>query len=323
MHSGTILNSILAAAVALLSIPGPGTGMAAPKINVVTTLPDFKAIAEHVGGDRVEVEALAKGYQDPHYVDAKPSFMVKLNKADLFVWAGLDLEIGWVPPLVEGARNPKILWGAPGNVDASKGIPLLQVPDIPAAQLRAQGDLHIYGNPHYWLDPLRGKLVAKNIFDGLVRVSPEDRSYFEENLRRFNEQIDRKLDEWLALIGPYKGTRVVAYHNSWPYFEERFGIHIAGFIEPKPGIPPSPGHLVSIIRLMIDQGIRMIIISPYFDDKPAKSVASRTNAEVVHLAPSVGAFREVRDYFDLFDYNLNALVEAFRRQGLGPADGDR
>ncbi len=295
-----------------------GTALGNGKIRIIATLPDFKSIAEEVGGDKVEVEALARGYQDPHYVDAKPSFMVKLNRADMVIWAGLDLEIGWAPPLIEGARNKKILWGAVGNVDASKGIPLLQIPDVPAAQLRAAGDLHIYGNPHYWLDPLRGKTIARNIFERLSQIAPEHRAYFEANLHRFNEQIDAKLQQWLAKMAPYRGTKIIAYHNSWPYFEERFGIAIAGFIEPKPGIPPSPGHLVSVIQKMKRENIRVIIISPYYDDKPAKSVAQRTGAVVVHAAPSVGAFKDVRTYFDLFEYNINALVEAFEQAGVAP-----
>ncbi|NIR52387.1 zinc ABC transporter substrate-binding protein [candidate division KSB1 bacterium] len=286
------------------------------KIRVITTLPDFKDIAERIGGDKVEVEALAKGYQDPHYVDAKPSFMVKLNKADLFIWAGLDLEVGWVPPLVEGARNSDILWGAQGNLDASNGIPLLQIPDVPAAQLRAGGDLHIYGNPHYWLDPLRGKTVAQNIFDKLAQIAQEHQTYFSENLEQFKKRIDQKVAEWIEKMAPYGGTKIIAYHNSWPYFEQRFGIEIAGFIEPKPGIPPSPGHLVSVIKKMKQQDIKIIIISPYFDDKPAESVAKRTDATVVRFAPSVGAFKEVKTYFDLFEYNINALIEAFKEKSI-------
>lgn len=293
------------------------------RLNVVTTLPDFKSIAEYIGGDRVSVITLAKGYQDPHYVDAKPSFMVKLNRADLFIWAGLDLEVGWVPPLVEGARNSDILWGAPGNLDASQGIPLLQVPDVPAAQLRAGGDLHIYGNPHYWLDPMRGKMIARNICDRLIQLAPEHQAYFEENLQRFNDEIDQRLAGWLQKMEPYKGTKIIAYHNSWPYFEQRFGIVIAGFIEPKPGIPPTPGHLVSIIRKMQQADIRVIIISPYFDENPAQSVARRTDAVVVPIAPSVGAFEEVQSYFDLFDYNINALVAAFKKQDIPTTETTR
>ena len=281
------------------------------KISIIATLPDFKDIAERIGGTKVNVEALAKGYQDPHYVDAKPSFIVKLHKADLVIWAGLDLEIGWVPPLIEGARNKSILWGAVGNLDASGGIPLLEVPDVPAAQLRAGGDLHLYGNPHYWLDPLRGKMVAQNIYQRLVSISPENKSYFEENLSKFNEELDARMATWSARMAPYRGTKIIAYHNSWPYFEKRFGIDIVGFVEPKPGVPPSPSHLVSVIKQMRHNEIKVIIISPYFDDKPAQSVAKRTAARVVKIAPSVGAFKEIKTYFDLFDYNVNALVEAF------------
>ncbi len=288
--------------------------LANSRIDIVASLPVFKDLTERIGGDKVKVEALAKGYQDPHFVDAKPSYIVKMNQADLFIWAGLDLEIGWMPPLVEGARNAKILWGAAGNLDVSKGISLLEIPQVAAAQLRAGGDLHVYGNPHYWLDPVRGKTIAQNIYERLVQISPESQAYFKANLDRFNGELDKKVAEWLEKLEPYRGSKLIAYHNSWPYFEERFGLNIVDFIEPKPGIPPSPAHLVSVIKTMQQQNIKVIIIEPYFDDKPAQSVASRTGGTVVPIATSVGAFKEVQSYFDLFDYNVNALVDAFQRK---------
>lgn len=301
--------------IAITLVVGCVSGAFANKrISVVTTLPIFKDIAEHIGGDKVQVEALAKGYQDPHFVDAKPSFIIKMNQADLFIWAGLDLEVGWVPPLVEGARNAKILWGAAGNLDVSKGIPLLEIPQVAAAQLRAGGDLHVYGNPHYWLDPERGKIIAQNIYERLAQLSPANQAYFKANLDHFKSELDKKIAEWLEKLQPYRGKKIIAYHNSWPYFEERFGLEIVDFIEPKPGIPPSPAHLVSLIKTMQQQDIKVIIIEPYYDDKPAQSVASRTDAVVVPIATSVDAYKDIRSYFDLFDYNVNALVEAFKMQ---------
>jgi len=283
----------------------------------VTTLPDLRDIAQRIGGDRVESFAIAKGYQDPHFVDAKPSYMIRLQNADLFVQVGLDLEIGWAPQLLEGARNSSILYGAPGYVDASKGIQLLQVPTDDPAKLRAQGDIHIYGNPHYWLDPLNGKLIARNIYDGLVRISPEDQAYFAKNLQAFDAQIDQALQRWQAKMAPYRGAKIVAFHNSWPYFERRFGLVIAGFIEPKPGIPPTPKHTVEIIELMKREGIKVIIIEPYYSRKPAELVAQNVGGKVVELAPMVEGMSEAKDYLALFDYNISQLVAAFQEVGVG------
>lgn len=288
------------------------------KVNVVATLPDLAYIAREVGGQHVEVSAIAKGYQDPHFVDAKPSFVLKLKQAELFIQIGLDLEVGWVPPLLETARNKDIYFGGEGYLNASEDVRLLEVPNVDPAQLRAQGDIHIYGNPHYWLDPLNGKIIAQNIATKLSNLRPELTPVFEKNVANFSARVDSALQVWQNLIAPYKGTKIIAYHNSWPYFEKRFEIEIAGFIEPKPGIPPSPSHLVEIIASMQEQNIKTIIISPYFDAKPAESVADRTDAVVIRFAPSVGAFSEVKTYFDLFDYNIRALVDAFEQQNVSP-----
>lgn len=282
------------------------------KIKVVATLPNFAAIAKEIGGDKIEVFAMAKGYQDAHYVVPKPSFIIKMKKADILIWAGLDLEIYWLAPLLENSRNSDIIWGASGNVDVSKGVSLLEIPNIPAAQLRAGGDIHVFGNPHYWHDPLNGKIIAQNIYDAFVRASPNDGEYFKRKLDEFNLRLDAALEKWLKMMEPFKGWKIVAYHNSWPYLEKRFGFEIADFVEPKPGIPPSPNHLVKLIKKMRNQNIKVIIISPYFDDKPANVVADKVNGKVVFVAPSVGAFDGVDSYFDMFDYNLKSLVDAFK-----------
>ncbi len=291
--------------------PLPAHPEAAKKLLVVTSLQDLAAIAREIGGKYIEVFSIAKGYQDPHFVDPKPSFMVKLQRADMFIQAGLGLEIGWVPPLLDGARNPNILPGSRGYVDASKNVPLLQVPTGDPATLRARGDIHPYGNPHYWLDPLRGKIIADNIFEGLARLLPGNKETLQRNLARFKKTIDAKVARWVKMMAPYKGKSVVAFHNSWPYFEQRFGIKVVAFIEPKPGIPPTPKHLVKVIRIMKERRVKVIIISPYFSRKSAELLASKTGASVIELAPSVGAFPEIQTYTDLFDYNLSRLVKAF------------
>lgn len=309
MHYGHLATRIvlvaLAAAVAI-------DGHAQDRISVVTTLPDLASIADAVGGTRVETFSIATGYQNPHFVDPKPSYIRRLSQADLFVTVGLDLEIGWVPPLLNSARNARILSGGEGYVDASVGVPLLEPP---TSASREQGDIHLYGNPHYWLDPVRGKIVAANIAESLSRVLPADAAYFEANLERFTARIDSAVASWQQMIAPYAGARVIAYHNEWPYFAERFGIEIAGFLEPKPGIPPTPSQLARIIRLMQNQDIRVIITSPYFKADAADLVARKTDGMVVTLGTSVGAREDIDTYFDLFERNVAELVRAFEEAG--------
>src|SRR5258705_4823230 len=179
-------------------------------IKVVTTTTDMKSIAELIGGDKVSVKSIATGYQNPHFVDPKPSYIISLSNADIFVTVGLDLETGWSPQLLTSSRNTKIQKGSAGYVDASKNIPLLQVT---SSVNRGEGDIHIYGNPHYWLDPLNGKVIARNITDGLERISPENKNFFEANLKSFNETIDTKLKTWNVQMAKYKGLKIVAYHN--------------------------------------------------------------------------------------------------------------
>jgi len=282
---------------------------AQPQLRVVTTLTDLRSIAEEIGGDRVDAFAIATGFQNPHFVDPKPSYIVRLARADLFVTVGLDLETGWVSPLLNSARNAGIMPGAPGYVDASVNVPLLQVP---TSVSREQGDIHVYGNPHYWLDPERGKIVARNIADGLIRLQPGSADYFEANLKAFVAAIDQKMVEWTVRLAPYAGTAVIAYHNEYPYFEEAFGFRIVDFLEPRPGIPPTPSQLAKVIGLMRDQGIRVIIISPYFNPDAAELVAGKVQGgTVVTIASSVEAFHGIESYFDLFDYNVAQLARAF------------
>src|SRR5580765_8451450 len=192
-------------------------------IKVVTTLMDLKSITEYVGGDKVSVTSIATGYQNPHFVDPKPSYIINLSNADLFVTIGLDLETGWSPQLLASSRNTKIQKGAAGYVDASDGIGLLQVP---TSANRAEGDIHIYGNPHYWLDPLNGKVIGRNIANGLERVDPSNKATYETNLQAFFKKIDDKMREWQSKMAAFKGAKIIAYHNEWVYFETRFGLNI-------------------------------------------------------------------------------------------------
>ncbi len=291
----------------LLGVSAP---QASGKIRVVTTLTDLKSITEIVGGDKVDVFAIATGFQNPHFVDPKPSYILRLAKADMFVTIGLDLEIGWVPPLLNSARNANILKGGAGYVDASINIPLLQVP---TSINRGEGDIHIYGNPHYWLDPANGKIIAQNIVDGLVRLDGANEAFYRENLKKFDEQIDQKIKAWSARMEPFKGTKVIAYHNEWAYFEHRFGLEIVDFLEPKPGIPPTPSQLAKVINEMKRDHMKIIITSPYFTAESADLVARNVNGKVVTLATSVGADESIKTYFDLFDYDIGKVVEALKR----------
>ena len=276
-------------------------------IHVVTTTQDTRSITELIGGDKVEVFAIATGYQNPHFVDPKPSYIIKLSAADMYVTLGLDLENGWSPSLLASSRNTKIQKGSNGYVDASTGVSLMQVP---SSINRAEGDIHAFGNPHYWLDPLNGKIIARNICNGLEKISPENKSLFEANLKKFDDQIDLRLKSWNSMMANYKGSKVIAYHNEWCYFENRFGLKIVDFLEPKPGIPPTPSQLVKIIKEVKDNGIKVIITSPYFTSSSSDVVSKQTGAKTLVLATSVGAFDSIKNYYDLFDYNIRLLSGA-------------
>jgi len=288
-------------------------GLAAPalaKVQVVSTLQDFASIADAVGGDRVETTALAKGYQDPHFVDAKPSFILKLSRADLLIVAGLELEIGYLPPLLDQSRNDKIRANGPGYLDASIGCEILQRPTTQVT--RAMGDVHPYGNPHYWTDPNNGRVIARAIAAKLSEVDPAGKAAYEKNLAAFEARLAAKQKEWDAKMSPFAGTKVVTFHDSWPNFANHFKLAIAGHVEPKPGIPPTPSHTLEIINLIKAQKIPLILVEPYFDTKTPKAIAAQTGATVLTLYPSVGGAPEIKDYFSLFDYDINAFVGAMK-----------
>lgn len=274
-------------------------------IKIVATTTDTKSIAELIGGNKVSVTSIATGYQNPHFVDPKPSYIIGLSNADLFITVGLDLETGWSPQLLASSRNSKIQKGSPGYVDASIGIPLLQVP---TSANRAEGDIHIYGNPHYWLDPANGKIIARNIADGLERVDPSNKTFYETNLTNFDNQIDAKMKDWLLKMATFRGIKLIAYHNEWVYFETRFGLKIVDFMEPKPGIPPTPSQLVKVINEIKSNNIKVIISSPYFTTSSSDVVSKQTGAKELTLATSVGAFSSIKNYFDLFDYDITQLT---------------
>ena len=290
-----------------------GLGLAAPafaKLKVVSSLQDFASLADSVGGSRVETFAIAKGYQDPHFVDAKPSFVLKLSSADVLIVAGLELEIGYLPPLIDQSRNEKIHPGNPGYLDASIGCDILQRPTQQVT--RAMGDVHPYGNPHYWTDPGNGRIIARAIAARLTELDPAGAAEYAKNLAAFEAKLTEKEREWDAKMAPYANTKIVTFHDSWPNFAKRFKLVIAGHVEPKPGIPPSPSHTLEIINLVKAEKIPVILVEPYFDSKTPKSIAAQTGAAVVTFYPSVGGMPEIKDYFGLFDYDVDAFVAAMK-----------
>jgi zinc/manganese transport system substrate-binding protein len=290
-----------------------GTAGAQGKLNVMATTEDLAAIAREVGGDHIMVDSIARGYQDPHFVEAKPSFILKLQRADVLIVVGRELEIGWLPPLVQQSRNSKIQPGAQGYLDASLQARILEMPT--GEITRAMGDVHPLGNPHYWLDPENGKIVAREIASKLSEARPADRAYFDQRLADFTRRIDDAEKRWMSMMAPYKGTKVVTYHRSFPNFAERFGLEVMGYVEPRPGIPPTPQHTLDLINDMKRQNVKIVLVEPYFDLKTPNAIGRDTGAQVLVMPPSVGGVKEVTDYFKLFDYDINLLIDAIKKSG--------
>jgi zinc/manganese transport system substrate-binding protein len=301
--------TILALALTLLA----GNAIAAPgKLTVVTTTSDLASITREVGGQFVEVTSIARGYQDPHFVEPKPSFLLLLKSADLLEVVGLELEIGWLPPLIDQSRNAKIRPGSAGYLDVSRGVEIL---DRPAGGVdRSMGDVHPLGNPHYWLDPANAVRIAIQVEKKLEQLQPANAAYFQQRLNDFKLRMNEANKRWTAMLAPFKGAKVVTYHNSWPNFMRRYGLNVAGYVEPKPGVPPSPSHLFQLISMMKQQKIKVILMEPYFDHKTPQSVADRTGAQLIVLYPSIGGAKSgTDDYIQLFDTNIALLVGALKK----------
>jgi zinc/manganese transport system substrate-binding protein len=282
----------------------------AKKLNVVTSTTDMAALTQEVGGDKISVEAIAKGYQDPHFVEAKPSFLLKLRNADLLVVVGLQLEIGWLPPLINQCGNARVQVGAPGYLDASQFAEILEKPT--GEVTRAMGDVHPLGNPHYWLDPDNGRRIARGIAQKLSELDPGDAAYFQQQLQDFEKRLAAAEQKWEAEMKPYHGRKVVTYHNSFPNFAKHFDLNVIGYVEPRPGIPPTPSHTIELIGLMKRENCKIILVEPYFDLKTPNSVASNTGGKVIVYLPSVGGEKQVTNYFQLFDYDIGLLTKAFQ-----------
>jgi len=281
----------------------------AKKVNVITSTTDLASLAQEVGGDKIDVESIAKGYQDPHFVEAKPSFLLKLRHADLLIVVGLDLEIGWLPPLITQSGNPKIQPASSGYLDASQFAEILEKPQ--GAVSRAMGDVHPLGNPHYWLDPDNGRRIAKGISNKLAELDPADAAYFQQRFQDFEKRLTAAEQNWDNQMKRYRGRKVISYHKSWPNFAKHFGLDVVGYIEPRPGIPPTPGHTIELIQQMKRDNVKVIMVEPYFDLKTPNNIASATGGKVVVMLPSVGGEKEVTDYFKLFDFDIALLKKAF------------
>ena len=301
----------LQALTVLLLTTAAGGAQAASRITVVTATQDLAALAREVGGDLVIVDSIAMGYQDPHFVEPKPSFLLKLQKADLLVVVGLQLEIGWLPPLIAQSRNPRIQVGSSGYMDMSNSSKILEIPQ--GQVTRAMGDVHPLGNPHYWLDPDNGRRIAKALAAKFSEMRPADSSAFAQRYADFDSRLSAAEKGWEAKIASFKGRKVITYHRSWPNFCERFGLVVVDYVEPKPGIPPTPSHTLDLINLMKREGIKLILVEPYFDLRAPNKIAQDTGAQVVVLMPSVGGVKEITTYCQLFDYDINLLLNAFSK----------
>ncbi len=287
-------------------------GEAGAKVNIVTSIPDFASIAGEIGGDKVDVLSLAKGYQDPHFVDAKPIYVTRLNRADILVYNGLDLEVGWLPVLITGARNSNIsTLNSEGNVDAS--VFITNILDLPTGPIdRSMGDVHPRGNPHYMLDPRNGIPVAKGIAAKLSEVDPENASYYEVNYEKFATLLNLKIKEWDEELAPYKGTEIVSYHKNLEYLSDWAGFKEVGFVEPKPGIPPTPSHVADLIKKMKSMDVKLVIASNYYPQKTGSLIADQTGAVFLSIPTQVEGQDGINTYIDLFDAIVGEITAALK-----------
>jgi ABC-type Zn uptake system ZnuABC Zn-binding protein ZnuA len=304
------MNFYRRAALALFAIAGTGASAAA-QLRVVATTPDLGSIAKEVGGDKVTVVSLAKPTEDPHFVDAKPSHIVTLNRADALIEGGAELELGWLPPLLENSRNGKIAAGAPGRIVASEGVKMLEVP---TSFDRSKGDVHSLGNPHFLIDPVNVKVIARNIANHFSEIDPKNAATYNGNLSRFNAKLDTKFADWQKQLAPYRGARIVTYHKDFPYLAERFGLTIVDELEAKPGIAPSPAHLAEVIGKMKSTNAKVILVQPFQNRRTAETVARQTGATVLDVPQQPGAVPNTATYFDMMDHLVGTLAGALGAQ---------
>ena len=316
-------------------------------LNVVATVPELGSLAREIGGNQVQVTVIAKGSEDPHFVEARPSFIKAVNQADVFIQMGMEMEVGWAPVLLQQSRNPNVQPGRPGFIDTAKVISPLGVPV--GTIDRSMGDVHAAGNPHYFLDPLRGLQVAQYLRDQFTTLRPAERSGFAQRYTNFRERLGNRLvgDElatlydfeklarlfahgklvaflesqnqthllsgWLGAMAPFVGTKVVGDHDMWQYFSERFHLVIVGLMEPKPGVSPSTRHLKSLINMMKAQDVSLILTGAYYDPKHARFLAQHTSGKVAQMAHQVDARPGTGDYLSMIDYNINQFITTLNK----------
>jgi zinc/manganese transport system substrate-binding protein len=297
------LRILKAAAVGMIAFAA-NTSPASAQLRVVATTPDLASVAREIGGDKVNVVALAKPTEDPHYVDAKPSHIVTLNRADALIEGGAELELGWLPPLLENSRNSKISAGAPGRIVASDGVKMLE---IPTSFDRSKGDVHSLGNPHFMIDPVTVRIIARNIANHFAQIDPKSAATYNGNLARFNTKLDAKYADWQRQLAPYRGARIVTYHKDFVYLAQRFGLTIVDELEPKPGIAPSPAHLAQVIGKMKSTNAKVILVQPFQNRKTAETVARQTGAVVLDVPQQPGAVPNTTTYFDMMDNLVKTL----------------
>ena len=297
------IKTIIAAAALLIAVGG----RAEAKLRVVASIEALADLSKQVGGDRIDVTPLSRGYQDPHFVEAKPSLVLTLNRADALVYVGLDLEIGWLPPLVQQSRNGRIQRGQPANIDASAAIKPEDVPNVPSDQLRALGDIHPLGNPHYWIPPANARAIAHLLADRFAALDPGGAATYKAELARFEAQLAAKEKQWAAAAAPLRGTRVVTYHKSWSYVARWLGLEEVGYIEPRPGIPPTASHTAQLIELMKRSSVKLVIVDSFYPSSTARFVADNAHARLVAAPSNVGAMPAIKTYFDLVDALIAAL----------------
>ncbi len=291
----------------LLSLAAGTTARAEDKLKVVTTIETFADLARQVGGDKVVVESLSHGYQDPHFVEPKPNLVIVLNRADLLVRVGLELEIGWLPPLVLNSRNDAIQVGQPGDLDCST---LIDVLDLPLAKVdRSQGDIHPMGNPHYWLPPVNAVRIARGIADRMGQLRPADRDYFQAQFQKLVADLKSRAPAWDAKAKSLAGTKIVTYHKSWSYVSQWLKLQEVGYVENKPGIPPSPDHVITLVREMKQSGVKLLLMEDFYNRAVAQEIADRAGAKLVPVASDVGARPEIKTYVQLVDALLASLAQ--------------
>jgi zinc/manganese transport system substrate-binding protein len=324
----------------LFSILALGLAAAPPKqLTVVTTTTDLASIAQAVGGSHVSASSLIVGTRDPHRIEAKPSYMGRVSRADLFIAVGLDLEVGYEGPILQGSHNSRVQVGAPGHLYAADGVAVMEKPE--GSVSRAQGDIHPFGNPHYWEDPYNGRVIAQHIANRLAQIDPADASDFHANANAFIRQLDKHMfgtaavekfggdklwawdsqgqlvantggqfGGWAATMVKFRGKPVIAYHRSWVYFAYRFGLRIVGELEPKPGLDPTPGHIQEVVNIGKQEGVKAIIQEPFYSDKAARFVAGRIGGQVAILPASVGQDPGAKDYISLMDTIVSKVAGA-------------